>query len=154
MQMFLPIFPSEVTLINGILAVRTDKDGMVTYFMNTMPIRQHHKDDLVAFRSFTASLICNHLCRQTDIQRCFSVSQDGVGRSVKLFRAKGEAGFYAPGNQYGAGGRVHKLVGGTLERIQKKLGKGQSVNSIAKEEGIREGTIRAAVARGDLKKNR
>jgi hypothetical protein len=39
-----------------------------------------------------------------------------------------------------------------LERIQGKLDKGQSVNSIAKEEGLSESGIRAAIKLGRFKK--
>ena len=49
-------------------------------------------------------------------------------------------------------GHSHKLLPHVLKRIQSKLNKGQSVNSIAKQEGISEGCIRYSVKTGKLEK--
>ncbi|HEY5536126.1 MAG TPA: hypothetical protein VIL99_14470, partial [Ignavibacteria bacterium] len=49
-------------------------------------------------------------------------------------------------------GWSHKLLPNLLDRIQGKLNECQSVNSIAKEEGFSEGSIRAAIKHGCLKK--
>jgi transposase len=152
MQLLLPIFPAGIKLISPLIGVKEGTDGMVHYFMNSLPIRTHLKEDLRAFRCFTASLICNHLCKQTEIQQCFGVSADSVQRSVKLYRQKGEAGFYERDGKYGKGGRTPKIIGEKKQRIQHKLNLGKSVNSIAREEGLRESAIRAAIQRGDLKK--
>ncbi|MEP6513905.1 MAG: hypothetical protein ABJA79_08550 [Parafilimonas sp.] len=152
MQLLLPIFSSDMKLISPLIAVKVTADGTVHYFMNSLPIRTHHKEDLRAFRCFTASLVCNHLCKQTEVQQCFDVSADSVQRSVKLYRKKGEAAFYERDGQYGKGGRIPKIIGEKKQRIQHKLNLGRSVNSISKEEGLRESAIRAAIKRGDLKK--
>jgi hypothetical protein len=80
------------------------------------------------------------------------VSSDSVARSVKLYRQKGDAGFYEQDGKYGKSGRTPKIIGEKRQRIQHKLNLGQSVNSIAKQEGLRESAIRAAIGRGDLKK--
>jgi transposase len=151
MQLLLPLFSSDIRLISSLIGVK-QVDGMVHYFMNGVPIRTHYKEDLRAFRCFTASLVCNHLCKQTEIQQCFGVSPDSVQRSVKLYRKKGEAGFYERDGKYGKGGRTPKIIGEKKQRIQSKLNLGQSVNSIAKQEALRESSIRAAIQRGDLKK--
>ncbi len=152
MQLLLPIFPAGIKLISPLIGIKEAADGMVHYFMNSLPIRTHHKEDLRAFRCFTASLVCNHLCKQTEIQQCFGVSADSVQRSVKLYREKGEAGFYERDGKYGKAGRIPKIIGEKKQRIQHKLNLGKSVNSVAKEEGLRESAIRSAIQRGDLKK--
>ena len=64
---------------------------------------------------------------------------------------KGEQGFFGDDARHGT---AHKIIGERRVRIQKKLDTGQSVNSIAKEEGVRESAIRYAVKKGYLKKNR
>jgi hypothetical protein len=51
-------------------------------------------------------------------------------------------------------GKAHKIIGEKRQRIQSKLDKGQSVNSIAKEEGLRESAIRYAISVGHLKKKK
>ena len=45
-----------------------------------------------------------------------------------------------------------KITGERRIRIQHKLDKGQSVNSIAKEEGVQESAIRYGIKQGYLKK--
>jgi hypothetical protein len=46
-----------------------------------------------------------------------------------------------------------KIVGELRYKIQAKLNKGQSVNSVAKEEGVRESAIRNNNNQGYLKKS-
>jgi DNA-binding NarL/FixJ family response regulator len=55
-------------------------------------------------------------------------------------------------NKGGTAGKKHyqKLNPEKLERIQKCLDNGQSINSIANREGISEGTVRKAVKTGKL----
>jgi transposase len=101
------------------------------------------------FRYITSSFINLHLCTQAEVCRAFNVSEDSVSRAYKTFKEKGEGGFFGPDTRHG---RAHKLVGEKLTRIQSKLDAGQSVNSIATEEGVRESSIRAAINRGALKK--
>jgi hypothetical protein len=69
----------------------------------------------------------------------FGVSEDSVYRSLKKFLEHGGEGFFGAD---GRKGRAHKICGSRRERIQAKLDKGQSVNSIAKEEGVRESATR------------
>jgi len=149
MQLLLPIFPKETKMINSILGVFT-KDDFICYLLSGMPIHTHYKDNLESFRWITAKLVVQKLCKQADIARCFGVSEDSVYKSVKRLREKGESGFFE--NNY-KGGRKPKLIGGLLERVQSSLNNGESNYSIAKREGISEGTIRNALKTGTLKKN-
>ena len=89
-------------------------------------------------------------CQQTDIVRAFGVSDDSVSRSVKLYKEKGEAGFFG---EDGRKGKAHKMLPDRISRIQKQLDKGINVNQIAKKEKISEGTIRYWIKKGKLKKN-
>ena len=47
---------------------------------------------------------------------------------------------------------ANKIIGAVRDRIQSKLDKGQSVNSIAREESLSEGSIRHQIKIGHLKK--
>jgi len=149
MQLLLPIFPKETKMVNSILGVFT-KDGLIYYLLSGMPIHTHSNDDLESFRWITAKLVVQKLCKQSEIARCFGVSEDSVYKSVKRLREKGESGFFE--NNY-KGGRKPKLIGSLLERVQNSLNNGESNYSIAKREGISEGTIRNALKTGTLKKN-
>ena len=89
------------------------------------------------------------LCRNQDIVEAFHVSTDSVRRWKRILDEKGESAFFTAESRHGCS---HKLLPEVLERIQSKLNKCQSVNSIAKEEGLSEGSIRAAIKLGRLKK--
>jgi transposase len=127
-----------------------ERDNLVQYIVNGLPVYAHPKDDLNAFRYITSNFIHQGLCRKVDIERCFQVSEDSVHRNYKKFRERGEAGFFGEDARHG---RAHKIVGDRRERIQKKLDRGQSVYSIAKEEGVRESAIRYQIKQGYLKKS-
>ncbi|MCH7512868.1 MAG: hypothetical protein IH947_02840 [Bacteroidetes bacterium] len=79
----------------------------------------------------------------------FHVSSDSVGRWKKRLEEEGEGAFFKPDNRHG---RNYKLLPDVLDRIQSKLDEGQSAYSIARQEGISEGSIRYAVKQGRLKK--
>ena len=148
MQLILPLFPREAKLVNEQVGVY-EHDGLVQYIVNGLPVYGHSKEDLNAFRFITSNFIHQGLCRKVDIERCFGVSEDTVSRAYKKFVTQGEAGFFGDDARRG---HAHKILGERRERIQSKLDKGQSVNSIAKEEGIRESAIRYSIGQGYLKK--
>lgn len=127
-----------------------EKDDIIQYIANGLPIYAHPKDDLNAFRYIISNFIEMHLCRKVEVARCFHVSEDFVYKAHKKFKEQGEDGFFG---KDGRRGYAHKIIGEKKERIQQKLDKGQSVNSIAKEEGIRESAIRYQIKQGNLKKN-
>lgn len=148
MQLQLPLFPSGATLISDCLGVYETK-GLVQYIVNGLPVYAHPKDDLKAFRYITSNFIHQGLCRKTEIEKCFHVSEDSVQRAYKKFVEKGESSFFGDDARKGT---AHKITGDRRLGIQKKLDKGQSVNSIAKEEGVRESAIRYGIKQGYLKK--
>ena|SRR6266542_2853949 len=148
MQLQLPLFPAGATMISDCLGVY-EKDGLVQYIVNGLPVYAHPSDDLKAFRYITSNFIHQGLCRKTDIQRCFHVSEDSVQRSYKKFVEQKEAGFFSDDARKGT---AYKITGECRIRIQHKLDKGQSVNSIAKEEGVQESAIRYGIKQGYLKK--
>ncbi len=134
MKMLLPIFPRGTKMISEYVGVY-EQEGLVQYIANGLPIFAHSKDDLASFRYITSNLIHQKLCRKVDIERGFHVSADTVSRWYKKFKEQGEKAFFSQDNRKGT---AHKIFGERKERIQKKLDKGQSVNSIAGEEGVRE----------------
>ncbi|MGH7238455.1 MAG: hypothetical protein ACREHG_00155 [Candidatus Saccharimonadales bacterium] len=148
MQLTLPIFPVGTKLISASVGVY-EKDGVVQYIINGMPVFNHAKEDHQAFRYFTSNLIDQGLCRKVDIKNCFGVSEDSVTRNYKKFKEERESGFFGSDNRHGT---CHKIIGERRERIQAMLDKGQSVNSIAKKESVAEGSIRYAIRKGYLKK--
>lgn len=148
MQLLLPLFPKGTTMISDSVGVYTD-DGIVQYIHGGLPIFAHKKDDLNYFRFIICNLLEQGLCRKTDIAKCFHISPDFVYTAHKKFKELGPDAFFGADNRHGY---AHKIIGEKRIRIQYKLDKGQSVNSIAKEEGITEASIRYQIKQGILKK--
>ena len=148
MQTILPLFSYEAKLINPNLGV-SERDGIVQYFINGVPMYAHAKENIQAFRFITSNFIHRGLCRKVDIERAFGVSEDSVSRACKTFEEEGEVGFFGHDNR---GGKAYKMIASLLDRIQAKLDEGKAVNRIAKEEGTKESTIRYHIKQGHLKK--
>jgi transposase len=147
-QLLLPLFPSDSQLITPSLAVYEHED-YVYYLHCGMPIHSHHKDDMQKFRYVTSSLILQGLCKNSDIVEVFHVSNSSVCQWKKKLEEGGEQAFFGIENRHG---HSYKLLPAVLSRIQSKLDAVQSVNSIAKEEGLSEGSIRYWIKMGQLKK--
>ena len=145
-QLLLPIFPRDTTMITPTLGVREVK-GSVYYLHSGVPIFSHEKNDFHKFRYITSTFLLQGLCSNVDIVRTFHVSTDSVRRWKKKLSEGGEAAFFGKEKRHG---RSHVLLPDVIKRIQERLDKGQSAYSIAKEEGISEGTIRYRVTRHEL----
>ena len=150
MQLQLPLFPKEATMVSEFLGVY-EKDGHVKYIVNGLPVDSHRSGDHNSFRFTTSKFIEQGLCRKADVERCFQVTPDSVARWHKKYVREGGDGFFGHDARQG---KAHKIIGEKRQRIQSKLDKGQSVNSIAKEEGLRESAIRYAISVGHLKKKK
>lgn len=149
MQLLLPIFPANTKMISSCLGV-FENDGIVQYIANGLPIYSHTSEDLQSFRFITSNFINQGLCQATEVARCFGISVDTVTRYLSKLRKVGEAAFFSEEKRKGY---CHKIRGKVLAGIQKRLDEGQSVNSIAKAEGLSEGSIRYAIKQSYLKKN-
>jgi transposase len=136
-------------MITPTLGVREEK-GAIYYLHSGVPIFSHDSGDLNMFRYITSNLILQGLCKNQDIVDTFHVSVDSVSRWKKKLSEEGEKSFFKSETRHG---RSHKLLPHVLDRIQKKLDDGKSAYSIAKEEGITEGSIRYAFKLGRLKKS-
>lgn len=126
-----------------------EQDGIVQYIVNGLPVYSHESDNMSSFRFITSNFIAKKLCRKSEVERCFGVSESSVQRWYNVYLREGERGFF--GND-GRKGTPTKMVESRLQRIQSKLDKGQSMNSIAAEEGVAEATIRYWKGKGYLKK--
>ena len=148
MQLKLPLFPKDTQLFNSSFGVYSH-NGTVYYLHCGYPVGMHELGDHNSFRHKISGFIELGLCTQSEVANTLNVSIDSLHRSCKQYREDGEATFFAPD---GRKGKSHKMLPYVLERVQKQLDKGKSVNSIAKKEGISEGTIRYCIQTGKLKK--
>lgn len=147
-QLLIPIFPHDTRMITPTLGVR-EYNGTVFYLHCGVPVNSHEVNDMNKFRYVTSNLILQGLCSNQDIVNAFHVSTDSVRRWKKKLSEEGEAAFFKEESRHG---RSYKLLPDVLLRIQTKLDEGRSAYSIAKEEGISEGSIRYAIGLGRLKK--
>lgn len=146
-QILLPVFPSETTLLSATIAVQK-KDGQVWYFTGMMPIFCHAEDDLASFRMFTGQLYVNGNCTQQEIVNVFGVSAVSVKRAVKKYRTGGAAAFFKSKASSPKPARV--LIPAVIERAQGLLNAGQSKAEVAAELGIKPDTFDQAIRDGRL----
>jgi hypothetical protein len=95
-QAWLPIIPSGATPISDRMSV-VRENGQWFYFCGINPVFFHDENDHRSFRMFTAQLVCQGMCRQSEIIRAFGVSKNSVGRSVKKYKANGVEAFFLDG---------------------------------------------------------
>ena len=83
---------------------------------------------------------------QAELCRAFGVTLISLKRSVKRYREKGAAGFYAPRVSRGPAVLTPLVMG----KAQQLLDEGNTVNDVAKELGIKPDTLGKAVTAGKL----
>jgi hypothetical protein len=144
-QALLPLVPHGATPINDLLSVVRD-GGQWTYFLGVRPVFAHDEDDQRSFRMFTAQLVCQGACQQTDIVAVFGVAAISVKRGVKKFREEGIPAFYGP--RRGRGAAV--LTPEVIRQAQEGLHRGQSRRQVADQLGLKPDTLRKAIQQGRL----
>jgi transposase len=145
----LPLIADGATRISDSISV-VHENGQWIYFCGVQPVFQHASSDHRAFRMFTAQLICQGACRQTDIVRAFGVSKNSLIRSVNRYRAGGVKAFYTP--RAGRGASV--ITPEVAARAQQLLGASWTPKEVAQELGLKLDTLRKAIQQGRLIKPR
>jgi hypothetical protein len=148
MQIHLPLFSTDTTLINGHLGFHKT-EGVVYYLLNGLPIYTHLEGDLQAFRFFISNLIARGLCKKSEIRSAFHLSIDFVNRSCRTYATQGESGFFKSENRHGY---CYKLVGENLILAQKLVDENNNNCQVAKQCNVTESSIRYAIKVGHLKK--
>ena len=82
---------------------------------------------------FTSQLVCQGLCKQSDIVRVFGVSAKSVKRYVAKYRQEGIASFYQPRNTRGATVITNELI----FQAQVRLSRGLSRLEVAEDLDIK-----------------
>lgn len=142
-QALLPLVPDGATGINEFFSV-VREGGQWTYFLGVRPVFQHAEEDPRSFRMFTAQLICQGGCLQSEVVRTFGVSAISVKRSVKKFRQHGIEGFYQPRRVRGATVLTPKIV----QQAQALLFQGCLCSQVAEQLGLKSDTLRKAIQQG------
>jgi hypothetical protein len=145
-QALLPLFPHGATTISDRVSV-VHENGDCRYFVGIAPVFCHPENDLASFRMFTSQLVCEGLCKQTDIVRAFGVSGKSVKRYVSKYRQEGITAFYRPRNTRGATVITDELI----VLAQERLSRGRSRRETAEDLGIKYDTLRKAINQGRLR---
>jgi len=144
-QMVLPLFPEGSTAITDTLSFEK-RDGRVTYFHGLAPVFIHEAHDTKTFRMITSQFCANGQAKQSDIARAFGVTLISVKRSVKLYRAQGPKGFYAPRRARGPA----VLLEPVLVAAQEQLDTGVHPSNVADSLGVKRDTLAKAIRAGRL----
>lgn len=145
-QLHLPMFPAGATEIAATLSFcRTD--DTVTYFHSGMPVFSHERSDRAAFRLIAAQLHVTCGVKQAALARAFGVPQITIKRAVKLHRAQGAKGFFAPRVTRGAS----VLTEPVMEHAQRHLDEGEGAPMVAELLGIKPDTLTKAIRAGRLR---
>jgi transposase-like protein len=139
-QMHFPFFPDGVTHITEMLAFAR-QDGQVTYFNGNMPLFIHDETDMASFRMITAQFVVSGNATQAQIARAFGVAKISIKRAVKLYRAQGPKGFYAPRKQRGPA----VLTAEVLAQAQCLFDEGLPISQVAEQLKIKRDTLAKAV---------
>jgi transposase-like protein len=139
-QLQLPIFPAGTTPITAELAFDC-QDGKVTYLNGHLPVFQHAREDLAAFRLFTSQLVVNGTVSQAEIARAFHVPPKTVKRYVKRLREGSSKSFFETPRRRSAS----VLKGAVKEQAQALLDEGQAVPEVAKKLGVLPNTLHKAI---------
>ena len=143
MQALLPLIPDGASSINDRISVIRE-NGRWAYFWGVDPIFDHPEEDRQSFRMFTAGLVCQGACKQSEIVRTFGVSVNSLKRSVKKYREEGIGSFFQP--RKGRGAPV--LTDEVLAQAQGLLSCGSSRAEVAARLGVRYDTLRKAINQG------
>lgn len=144
-QTLLPLVPDGATPINALVSLI--REGVSwTYCLGVCPIFSHAEDDRNSFRMFTAQLVCNGLCKQTEIVKALGVTAISVKRSVKQYREHGSQSFYQPRRGRGASVMTVEVI----REAQALLNQGNSRRETAEQLAIKPDTLGKAIQQGKL----
>jgi hypothetical protein len=140
------MFPAGATHISQMLVFEC-RDGQVTYFHGQMPVFSHAEKDSRTFRMITSQFVVNGNATQGDIVRAFGVTDISVKRSVKAYRERGHAGFYAPRQVRGA----KVLTAETIEKLEDLMATGMDHAAAARQLGLKPNTVAKAMRTGRVR---
>lgn len=141
-----PLPPAGAKEVNEVLAIHEAK-GQVGYFAAGVPVFTHAADDPVGRRFAAVQLVTLGLAEQTELAAALGLHRTTLHRCQRKVAAAGVLGLVDA--RPGPKGR-HKLTAARLQHAQAQLDAGASIRAAATAVEVREGTLRHALARGDL----
>lgn len=149
MQLFLPIFPNGIKMVNYKVGYKL-MDDFVHYFVNGLPVYCHEKEDKNGYRYVMATLVNHKFCSIKELSEALGVPRKNIERYAKALREKGMAHFF---NRKETRGQCHKMTPAKMEKAQQLLDLEYSQQGTAKAIGVSESAIRYHIKAKRLKKN-
>lgn len=146
-QLLLPGMPEGAIRINPVVS-RLSKDGQVTWFLGADNYFSHPADDTAGHRLALATLMTNGHARPGQIQKTLGTAPRSLVRWRKQLDAQGAGSFYQLRAVRGAA----VLNVETSAQCQLLLDEGHSIATTARLAGIKDTTLRKAIAAGRITK--
>ncbi len=144
-QGILPLVPSGATSIDGFFSVLSDGDGVVWY-QGCHPIRVHAASDHATQRAMMAFLHVHGGVPQPRIAAALRLHENTVRSAVKVYRQKGDAGFYAPTGVRGPA----VMTAEVMDTCRRLLAEGKSRSEVAVAVGVMKANVDKAIQKGRL----
>jgi len=147
LQYLIPHFPAKAIQINEKLALENENEKF--YFTTIAgPVYFCRKDDKPAIRLAQGMLVSLKLASAIEISKALGVNRSTVSRNVNIYESRGIEGFV---NNYTSHGPL-KLTRSKQLTVKRLLDKGATVTAAARQVGVTEGCIRAALKKGTIKR--
>ena len=146
-QLLLPGMPEGAIRINSVVS-RLPKDGQVTWFLGADNYFSHPADDSAGHRLALATLMANGHARPSQIHKTLGIAPRSLVRWRKQLDAQGAGSFYQLRAVRGAA----VLNVETSAQCQRLLDEGRSIATTAQLTGIKDTTLRKAIAAGRITK--
>ena len=149
MEELLPYIPDGASEVAMNLSVVQENEKW-TYFHGMLPVFSHAVSDNRSFRMITSSLILEGVCRNTDIQKVFSVSKSSVIRNCKKYAENGSDAFFKRNRaRTQPNGKV--LTKEKIERAEELFALDYSRSEVASKIEVKYCTLSKAVLDGRVK---
>jgi hypothetical protein len=139
--------PEGAIRINSVVS-RLPKDGRVTWFLGADNYFSHPADDSAGHRLALATLMANGHARPSQIHKTLGIAPRSLVRWRKQLDAQGAGSFYQLRAVRGAA----VLNVETSAQCQRLLDEGRSIATTAQLTGIKDTTLRKAIAAGRITK--
>ena len=148
-QGILPLIPAGASDIGGFHSVFSD-GAEVTWFQGSHPMRVHRVSDHGTQRAMMSFLHVHGGVAQSRIAAACRVHENTVRAAVRLYREKGDAGFYAPTVVRGASVMTPHI----MAECRRLLLEGKSRTEVAVAAGVKKCNIDKAIQKGMLPPSR
>jgi hypothetical protein len=146
LQLLLLDFPDGATVVNpGVHILK--KDGHVTYFIGGDTVYHHRHDDTASYRFILAALMDNGHVRPSELEQApLCIPHRTLMNWLKQLRTRGPDSFFRPAKR----SRAPVMTPARVAQCEQLLASGLSISRVAEQSGVKECTLRKALAHGAM----